>query len=408
MLPYRVPRRRFLQTAFAVAASQTMGTWAQAGGSRHTWVLLGPVTGKGIFRARWDGVTGELGTPELAGASPQPTFLASHPHLPVVYAANEGDGEAAAVSAFTVDRFQGTLTPLAQSRTQGNAPCFLSVDRRGRLLFTANYGGGSLSGFHLDAAGKPSSAAAVFACAGNALCGTPGPRADRQDASHFHCAVVSPENCFLLVCDLGEDDLLVFPLTPDTARPFADPIRVPMRAGSGPRHLAFHPNGRWLYCIHELDCTVDLYRWRVHRGRAELTPVPDSVTSVLPAASGAPAASRAPTASGAAPLAPGELSTGAELAISRDGRFLYTSTRGADVLTGFSIDSATGRLTRLQQLACGGRTPRFFAFDPSERWLLCAHQNGNSITTFARDERSGELTQRSTRDVTNPQCLLWV
>ena len=399
MLTNRMPRRRFLQTALALAASRTTGGWAQAHSSRHAWVLLGPVTGKGIFRARWNGATGELGTPELAVATPQPTFLTAHPHLPVIYAANEGEGEAAAISAFTVDRLQGTLTLLGQSPTHGNAPCFVSVDRNGRLLFAANYSGGSLSAFRLDAAGKPGSAPGVFACAGNTLCGTPGPQADRQDASHFHCAVVSPDNRFVLVCDLGEDDLFIFPLTPSATRPFGDPLRVPTRAGSGPRHLAFHPNGRWLYCISELDCTVELYAWRAHGQHAELTPVPDSIVSVRPQGSSAGKPTISPSS---------QVNTAAELAISRDGRFLYTSTRGVDLLTSFHIDTATGKLTPLQQLACGGRTPRFFAFDPSERWLLCAHQNGNSITTFARDPKTGELTPKATHDVINPQCMLWL
>ncbi len=397
MLTHRMPRRRFLQTALAAAAYQTTRTWAQAGDS-HSWVLLGPVTGEGIFRARWDSATGELGAPELAVATPNPTFLARHPRLPIIYAANEGDGDAAAVSAFAVDRLRGTLTTLGQAPTHGNAPCFVSVDRTGRLLFTANYSGGSLSGFRLDAAGKPSAVADVFACAGNALCGKLGPQADRQDASHFHCAVLSPDNRFVLACDLGEDDLLIFPLTPNAERSFGDPLRVPMRAGSGPRHLAFHPNGRWFYCTHELDCTVDLYRWRVRGRHAEAIPVPESTVSLLPVN---------PSAATATP-ASGQLNTAAELALSRDGRFLYASTRGADLLTGFRIDAVTGRLTLLQQLDCGGRTPRFFALDPEERWLLCAHQNGNSVTTFARDPQTGKLTPQSTRAVTNPQYLLWL
>ena len=249
--------------------------------------------------------------------------------------------------------------------------------------------------FPLDAAGKPAPAAAVFSCAGSGLCGTPGPVPDRQDAPHLHCAVVSPDNHFVLACDLGDDAILAFPIHPGSADPLGKPRLIPARRGSGPRHLAFHPSGRWLYCIHELDCTVDLYHWSAQDGRAEAQLVPGSTVHL---------------ANPAAPATddPKAVVTAAEIAITRDGRFLYTSTRGANILTAFRIDATTGSLQQLQQLPCGGRTPRFFALDPTERWLLCAHQDSDSITVFARDPGTGSLRLQATHPAASPMCIVWV
>ena len=153
------------------------------------------------------------------------------------------------------------------------------------------------------------------------------------------------------------------------------PVRFAARAGSGPRHLAFHPNGLWLYCIHELDCTIDLYDWNVNNG----APVPvlrkDSVISTL--------ASRA--------ALPG--STGCEIAVSPDGRFVYGNTRGENSLVVYRVDASTGLLTEQQRVFSGGGMTRHFAFDPSRRWLLCANQGTSTVTVFAHDPATGRLAE---------------
>ncbi len=353
------------------------------------WILLGTGKGQGIYRAQWNPATGAIGTPELAIATPQPSYLTLHPHLPVVYACNEGDVPTAAVSAFTLDRSAATLQPLASEQTHGGAPCFVSVDRTAKLLFAANYSGGSLAAFALDKRGVPSPAARVFECAGTTECGTPGPVKDRQSGPHLHCATLSPDNRHVLACDLGDDAILAFPVHPGTAEPLGEPTRIPTSAGAGPRHLAFHPNGHWLYCINELSCSVVQYQW-IPGKEPQAHPVTGGTLSILP--SGAQAAA----------------STGAEIVLTRDASFAYTSTRFSDVLTVFSIDPRTGKLTRVQQLPCGGKVPRFFALDPSERWLLCANQDSDSVSVFTRDPATGQLGPRATYPATNPQCIVWL
>ncbi len=401
MLANRFPRRRFLQGAFAAGALGRHISWGQAPAAATSWVLLGTQTGAGIYRARWSAATGQLGAPELAVATPKPTFLALHPSLPVVYAGNEEDVPGAAVSAFSFNRTNTadgagvTLKPLGTQLTHGNSPCFVSVDHTGQLLFAANYGGGSLAAFALDATGTPAPAASTFSCKENGLCGTPGPVHDRQDGPHLHCAVISPDNRFVLACDLGDDAILAFPIHPSSGPgstpPLGPPQRIPARLGSGPRHLAFHPNGRWLYCIHELDCTVDMYTWSANGGAADAQLVPQSVVHLAGIA-----------ATGQTP------NTAAEIAITRNGQFLYTCTRGIDQLTSFRIDATTGALKPLQQLSCGGDMPRFFALDPTERWLLCADQNSNNITIFARNTTTGQLTPHGSQAMPSPMCAVWL
>ena len=358
-----------------------------------SFVLLGTQNGQGIYRALWNSDAGSLGAPELAIATPRPTYLALHPHLPVVYACNEQDGDAAAVSAFGLNRTTATLTALGTQPTHGNSPCFVSVDPTGKLLFTANYGSGSLSAFPLDAGGRPGPALHVFQCAGSGLCGTPGPVPGRQDGPHIHCATLSPDGHYVLACDLGDDGILCFPLQPDSAQPVGTPLRLRARAGSGPRHIAFLPphssGGERFACIHELDCTVDLYSWPPHEGAG---PLPGTAVALTPNAN----------ATSAHP------NTAAELAVTRDGRFLYTSTRGANELTVLALAAGTNKLVPTQQIPCGGQTPRFFALDPTERWLLSAHQDSDSVTIFARDPATGRLSPHGETAAPSPMCIRWV
>ena len=391
MLGSRFPRRRFLQGALAAGAFGRRFSFAQQPVTASSWVLLG-TQGAGIYRARWNSATGILGTPEMAVPTPKPTYLALHPSLNVLYACNENDGDAATVSGFSVDRADATLTPIGTQQTHGNSPCFVSVDRTGQLLFAANYGGGSLAAFPLDATGIPAPSTSTFSCKASGLCGTPGPVHDRQDGPHLHCATLSPDNRFVLACDLGDDAILAFPIAPGQLPALGPVQRLPARLGSGPRHLAFHPNGRWLYCIHELDCTVDLYTWSTAGGAANAVLVQADTVHLTQA-------SEAIT---------GQPNTAAEVVISPDGKFLYACTRGIDRISVFSIGAATGALKPLQQLPCGGHMPRFFALDPTGRWLVCTNQDGNNITVFARDRTTGNLTAHAIQALTTPQCVVWL
>ena len=374
------------------------------------WLLLGTDKGDAIYRAAWDGEAGKLSTPEPVAITDRPDFFALHPSLPVLYTVNSVSGAKAGVSAYRIDPNSGSLTPLNRLPTHGDGPCALSVDRTGRSAFAANYAGGSLSAFSLASDGALAQTLGVFAYQG----AQHGPVADRQEAAHLHCTTLSPGNDFLVVCDLGDDLLLLFPIeagrntpntpgTPNTSGTpaISVPLRIAARPGSGPRHVAFHPNGRWMYCIHELDCTIDLYDWTPLDRQTPLKLRAGSTVSTL-----APSAP-APTTS--APQQTPPSNTACELAVSDDGRFVYACTRGENSLAVYRVDARTGLLALQQHLGCGGAVPRYFAFDPSRRWLVCCNQGDSTVTVFAHDPNTGRLAETPILFTANtPMFCVWI
>jgi 6-phosphogluconolactonase len=395
-----ITRRHFLAASVALPFSLR----ALAATPLPHWVFIGTGTDKGIFRASWNPQTGELGDIALAAPTNHPNYFAMHPTLPVLYTVNESTGPAAAVSSFRVDRSHGTLTQTSRLSSHGDGPCYISVDRTGQDAFAANYAGGSFSAFGLGPAGELRDLAGAFDCRNNPACGALGPVHDRQDAAHVHCAVISPANDFVLACNLGEDAIEVFPIAPGATHPLGTPMRVPARPGSGPRHVAFHPNRRWLYCIHELDCTVDLYDWSPQPHEESPQPHEESPQPHEHGAQPGFPSMHLRNGSVVSTLAPGAALTGntaCELIVSDDGRFLTTCTRGtgSNSITVYRIAPATGLLTMQQRLSCGGAIPRYMAFDPSRRWLVVTNQGtadgktpGN-IAVFAHDPATGRLRE---------------
>jgi 6-phosphogluconolactonase len=356
------------------------------------WLLIGTGTDQGIYRTPFDPGSGVLGNFEVAVQTPHPTYLAVHPTLPLLYAANEtpdGDGQ---ISSFKLERANANLTELAQASTEGKGACYVSLDHTGRMVFAANYGGGSVVLMDIVSDGEFDNTQ-LFDCKTNLACGRPGPIKVRQDGPHMHCAVVSPDNRFVLACDLGGDGIEIFPFTPKKPKkranwqteddskpqpPQRGPTRVSTRIGSGPRHVAFHPDGHLVYCIHELDCTLQAFNWSVREGAPVLEPIDNTVISTLP--------------KGMSPMADStKPNTGCELSISPNGKSLYANTRGVNTLAVYDIDTHTGILTEQQRINTGGDTTRHFAFDPSRRWLLCANQGSSTITVFSHDLKTGKL-----------------
>ncbi len=345
--------------------------------SAPKWVLLGTDKGPGISRCSWNPTTGNLGKPDLAVAAERPDFFALHPTLPRLYSVNSGAGAQATISSFHLDRATGSLTFAEKQSALGDGPCFVSLDATGRSLFAANYSGGSFSALPLGPDGALLPGTGALDCHKTpAACGPLGPNPDRQTASHPHCMTLVPTNDFVLGCDLGTDSLHTFAIQPGAANPLGPSERVAARPGSGPRHLAFHPNGGWLYVIHELDCTVELFDWAVLTGKSHL---------------------RRQNGTAVSTLAPGQEpdgDTGCEILVSPNGRFLTTCTRGAhsNILTVFSIAHTNGLLSQQQRISCGGTIPRHIAFDPTGRWLLCANQGSSTVTVFAQNPRTGKLS----------------
>lgn len=377
-------RRRFLVASatlpWALRAMAEAGAAAKAPRNEYLaprWVLFGTGS-KGIYRAQWNAAHGTLGPVELAIESNHPTFLAQHPVLPVLYAANESATGNGAVSSFHLDAGKAELKPLQTVSAGAPGTCFVSVDHGGNAVFAANYGGGSLAAYRLTEKGemdaKSGAPSSFFDCRNNPSCGELGPVKPNQDAPHLHCATLAPDNKYVLVCNLGEDAIEVFPISSRGSDPLDAPTRVSVRAGSGPRHVAFHPNKRWVYCAHELDCTVDLFDWKAQHGTAELTVRDDSTVSLLPAGADLKG------------------NSACEIEVSPDGKYVYANTRGQNWMVVFAVDKATGLLTEIQRVDTGGTMTRHFAFDPTRRWLVCANQGSSTVTVQAHDPVTGRLS----------------
>ena len=380
-------RRKFVAgMAIAPFAARAWGKEMSAGSSERI-LFVGtqttPGTSKGIYTYRWNEDTGELSQKELAAAIEMPTFLALAPDGRHLYAANEAEDfqghKSGGVSAFAVRGAK--LTPVNAVLAEGTGTCYVSTDHSGRSVFCANYNSGSASSFHVDASGKLSDAVSHFQYQGH------GPNADRQEGPHAHRAMPSPDNRHVLVNDLGLDCIHIYKLDGATAKLTpSDPPMWKSAPGSGPRALAFHPNGRWAYCVCEMASSVVALDWHAQAGTLRTVQTVNMV----------PADYHGPT------------STGCDIVITRDGRHAYAANRGYDRLYSFRIDGENGKLTELNRIGTGGETPRHIALDPSEKYLLSANQVGDNIAVFARDAKTGRLAEQGKSfPISRPQCLVF-
>ncbi|MCX8156904.1 MAG: lactonase family protein [Verrucomicrobiae bacterium] len=333
----------------------------------HAYVgsYTGPKS-KGIQYFQFDASTGRLSGGALAAEVANPTWLVVHPSRKYLYALSEvGGAQGGGITAFALEAASGRLTRLNTQSSGGNGPCHLAVDRTGQCLLVANYGSGSVAALPIRADGSLGEAASLIQHQGASV------NPQRQKGPHAHSVDVDPANRFVLVCDLGLDKVLTYRLEPAKAllAP-AEPPHVATAPGAGPRHLAFHPNGRWVYVINELNNTVVQYAYQADKG--SLTPL--STIPTLPEGF------------------TGQNTT-AEIAVHPNGRFVYGSNRGHDSIVVYAVDANTGRLTLVQHHPSGGKTPRHFALDPSGRWLLSGNQTSGNLVVLAVDNATGRLSE---------------
>jgi len=338
-------------------------------------------TSKGIYRFGLDLETGKATAPVLAGEAKNPSFLALHPNGRFLYAVSEvgdfGGAKTGSVIAFAIDKKTGDLTRLNEVASEGGAPCHLVVDKGGKNLLVANYGGGTVAVLPIGPDGQLKKASALRTHEGK------GPNAQRQEKPHAHGIYLDAAEHFALSPDLGADRVFVSRFDAAKGGLEAHGAGV-LDPGAGPRHLAFHPSGRFVYVINELTSTVSAFGYDVAKGA--LTPL--QTVSALP-----------------------EGFTGtsytAEVEASPDGRFLYGSNRGHDSLAVFAVDSASGRLTPAGHVPIGGPWPRHFKIDASGRVLIAAHQRGGTVGFFRLDPKTGQPSPLgATVAVDRPACVL--
>lgn len=349
-------------------------TFASAAPAKEFLVFFGTYTNaqsRGIYVSRLDAATGALSPPELASETPSPAFLAVSPDERCLYAANEaerivasGPGHDGTVTAFAVDKASGRLSLLNQVDSAGNSPCHVSVDRSGKVLFVANYGSGSLKAFFLAANGTIGAGGDCVRRAGHSV------NPSRQTSAHAHFICADPSNCFALSCDLGTDEVIVYPFDTTTAglHP-SNAISFRMPPGSGPRHLTFSLDGRFVHVINEMACTITTFAWDAKGGELKLI---ETISALPPDVRVQPDF------------------TAAEIVTA--GTHAYATIRGHDSVSVFAADGPTGRLKLLQNVPAGGKVPRGLGIDPTGRWLLVGNQNTHNVVEFSVDQKTGELT----------------
>jgi len=357
-----------------------------AGFSQQYYLFVGTYTegasaagSKGIYVYTFDAATGDC-KPVSTTATTNPSYLAVAPGGKFVYAVGETHGaNPGSVSAFSFDKKSGKLSFIDKQESGGADPCYVTVDVTRKWAMVANYSGGSLSALPIAADGSLQPAAQTFQHTGN------GANKGRQEKAHVHSTILSPDDKYLLVCDLGTDKLSLLRFNPGSARqpltPAADSV-VSVQPGVGPRHSAFHPTKPYAYVIGELTGTVDAF----HFSGGKLTPIQH--VSSLPDGF------------------KGDIGS-ADIHVSPNGKFLYASNRGdANSIVIYAIDQNTGKLTVKGFQSTMGKTPRNFMIDPTGHWLLAANQNGKNVVIFRIDPQTGMLTPTGKQlEIPAPVCL---
>jgi len=330
---------------------------------------------KGIYIYRMDFETAAL-TPVGVEELSNPSFLALHPSGKYLYAVNENakfrEQNSGAVTAFAIEPHTGKLDQLNQQPSGGGGPCHLAVDKTGRVVLVANYGGGSITALPIAEDGSLDPATSFVQHRGSSV-------HQRQKAPHAHWIDVDPANKHVLCADLGLDKVMVYDVDAATGQLSPnDPPAGETQPAAGPRHFAFHPTGEFGYVINEIDSTLTAYRY-------------DAATGAL-------------TEIHTVPTLPkdfdGNNST-AELVMHPSGRFLYGSNRGHDSIAVFRVDQQTGRLTAVGHTKTQGKTPRSFGIDPTGAYLVALNQQSDSIVIFRIDPATGTLSDTGVK-VDNP------
>ncbi|QQS51194.1 MAG: lactonase family protein [Bacteroidota bacterium] len=348
-------------------------------------VYLGTYTGQGsegIYICLFNTETGQLTELKLAGLSENPSFLAIDKKGRFLYAVNETGNylneSTGSVSAFAIRNKTGDLQLLKQISSMGAHPAHLSLSQTGQYLFVANYTGGNIAVYPIDANGQLAKPSAFVQHEGT------GANPNRQEAPHAHCIASTNNDKFLLVADLGIDKLMLyhFDNTSGSVEPH-NPAFIQLEPGAGPRHFAFHPKGEVIYVLNELNSTISVFSFdTITAGmhlKQQIATLPEDYS--------------------------GENTT-AEIEVDIAGRFLYASNRGHNSIVHYEIDPVSGELKTIDWIQSGGMAPRHFTIDPTGKWLLTANQDSDNVVVFRIDPDNGRLEKTShSLQLSKPVCI---
>ena len=387
-------RREFLGIGLSGAASLMLAQKAIAQTnkkSKEMLLYIGTYTSsgksEGIYVHKFDLETGKLTPLHIVKDVLEPSFLTIDKSRKYLYAANElleyEGKKSGAVSAFAIDQKTGNLQFLNKQSSLGDAPCFITTTENEKFALVANYLGGNVSVYPIEKDGKLGASVDLAQHTGF------GPNKDRQESAHAHSIILDRNNRFAFAADLGIDKLMIYAfdaktgkLKPNENQPFYQ-----TKAGAGPRHFSFHPNGKLAFLINELDLTMTSLAYDEKIGtlkEIQIVPtLPAGVSNV-----------------GA---------TCADIHVSPNGKFLYGSNRGHNSIVSYKIDEKTGRLEYIEHTLIGGKKPRNFAVEPNGKFLLVANQDSDNIVVFRIDEKTGKLqTTGNIAQVPVPVCLKFI
>lgn len=336
---------------------------------------------RGIYHLSLDASTGALSSAKLAAETPQPGFLAKHSKLPVLYSTLDSRDGAVAAWRIVGEGQRKRLEPLGQVPTGDGGPCHVSVDPSGRRLFTAQYGGASVASYRLKEDGSIADRASLVEHDQPS-----GVVPDRQSECHPHWAGASPDGRWVLVPDLGADRVFIYALDAETGELVRHgSAKTP--PGGGPRHFAFHPDGKHGYVVNELQMSLSSFDWDTERGELTLRGTYPTLTEEQRA---------------------GEVfNSASEVDVHPSGRFVYVGNRGHDTITGFRTGDDPAELTPIDLEPVRGSHPRHFTLDPVGQWLLAAGRDSNTVAVFAVNPQTGDLRWSLESDyVPDPTCVL--
>lgn len=331
---------------------------------------------KGIYVYRFYVETGRLAYLSQIEGLTNPSYLTASANNKFIYAINESNA-GGSVSAFKFDPGTGKLE-LINSQPTGNGPAHVSIDKDQKNVFVSNYGAGSLAVVPINKDGSLGAPTQTIQSEGKSV------NAARQATPHVHSTTLSPDEKRLFVADLGTDKINIYryrdskvpPLTPET------PAFVSAKPGSGPRHMDFSPDGKFLYVVQELVAAVTVYSV----DGAKLNEV-QTISMVDPNYKGQVGA--------------------ADIHVSPNGKFLYASNRGeADEIVTYEISPVTGQLRFIDRFRTLGKTPRNFIIDPTGKFLIAGNQNSNTVNVFAIEQKTGRISPtRNSINIDSPVCL---
>ncbi|MGG1688514.1 lactonase family protein [Heyndrickxia ginsengihumi] len=331
---------------------------------------------KGIYSFTLDTEKKRLCDVKLAATLDNPTYVTVSSDQQNLYAVVK-EGDKGGVAAFSLDAGTGSLHELNRQVTPGASPCHVSVDQNKQIVVTANYHKGTVESYLTKKDGSVQPAVAIIEHTGSGLI------KERQEKPHVHFAGFTPDEKYICAVDLGTDTLTTYELKDDQLNRVNE---LKVRPGSGPRHLAFHPNRNFAYLMTELSNEVIALQFDESTGSFKdlqyILTIPESFN---------------------------DNNQGSAIHLSSDGRFLYAANRGHDSIALFSINQDSGELTFVEHTSTEGAWPRDFVLDPTENFLVASNQNSNNLVLYARDAKSGKLTLlQSNIAVPEPVCVKFI